>query len=191
MVLAESTSVRRDSGFSLVEVLVATTLLAVALVGLAQLAGIAVRANTSARGTTFATMLAQQKLEQLRELQWAFDTAGAPVSDLATNLAVTPATQGGNGLAASPAGTLTSNTAGYVDYLDATGNWVGTGAQPASGTVYIRRWSIDALPADPGNTLILQVFVTHIRSRNAAGAAGGSRLSDQARLLSLKTRRSQ
>jgi len=190
MVLAESTSVRRAGGFSLVEVLVATTLLAVALVGLAQLAGIAVRANTSARGTTFATMLAQQKLEQLRELQWAFDTNGGPVSDLRTDLTVTPTSQGGTGLMPSPAGTLTANTAGYVDYLDASGNWVGTGTRPAAGTVYIRRWSIAALPADPGNTLVLQVFVTHIRSRNATSAVGGSRLTEQARLLSLKTRRS-
>ncbi|MCX6553168.1 MAG: prepilin-type N-terminal cleavage/methylation domain-containing protein [Acidobacteria bacterium] len=190
MDLAKSESADRAAGFSLVEVLFATAILATALVGLAQMFAVAIQANTSARSTTFATILAEQKMEQLRELRWSFDSDGGTVTDLQTNLAYTPPNANGSGLMPSPSNALQQNTAGCVDYLDATGKWVGTGAQPVAGTVFIRRWSITPLPVDPADTLILQVFVTHARKAGAIGSAGGARLSDQARLMSLKTRKS-
>ena len=55
-------------GFTLVETLVAISITAVALTALAQLFIIATEANADARRTTFASILATEKIEQLRSL---------------------------------------------------------------------------------------------------------------------------
>ena len=109
-------------------------------------------------------------MEQLRSLTWGFDAEGQglPVSDTTTNLAVYPPTQTGTGLNPSPANSLDQNTAGFVDFLDANGTWVGTGTTPPAGAVYVRRWSIEPLPTNPNNTLVIQVLVTPVV--NEAGA---------------------
>jgi prepilin-type N-terminal cleavage/methylation domain-containing protein len=60
----------RADGFSLVEVMVATSVLAVGLVALVQLALLAQAANRAAALVTVAAMLAQNKMEQLRGLSW-------------------------------------------------------------------------------------------------------------------------
>ena len=72
----------------------------------------------------------------------------------------------GRGLAPGPvgAGALTANLAGYVDYLDARGAWIGTGPQPPPGTSYIRRWSIQPLSAPADDTLALAVMVVATRA---------------------------
>ena len=59
-----------EAGFSLIEVLAATVVMSVALVGLAQLFALSTTANTTARTNTYAALLAQQKMEQLRGLTW-------------------------------------------------------------------------------------------------------------------------
>lgn len=188
--MARSSCSRSSAGFSLIETAIATALLASSLVAVAQLFAVATKANVASRSATFATVLAQQKMEQLRELTWGFDLNNNLVSDLQSNLAVTPpAATGGPGLSASPARSLFDATTGYVDYLDGAGNWIGTGSQPVPGTVYLRRWSVTPLPADPTNTLVLQVMVTRIRNRGAANTGSGVRLPDEARLMSIKTRK--
>ena len=180
-----------DGGFSLLEVLFATTILTVALVSLAQLFTISTRANTSARVTTFSAVLAQQKMEQLRGLTWGFDSLGLPLTDTTTNITVVPETAtGGLGLTSSPAGTLSANIDGYCDYVDASGNALGSGTTPPAGTVFIRRWSVEPLPTNPNNTLVLQVLVTRNRDRGTADTATGvTRLPDEARIISVKTRK--
>jgi len=181
--------VRGDAGFSLAEVLVATTLISVALVSLAQLFAISTRANTSSRASTLAAVLAEQKMEQLRSLTWGFDTIGLPFSDISTDISVVPETPtGGSGLSPSPDGTLADNTTGFVDFIDARGRWIGTGTTPPPGTLYIRRWSVEPLPTNPNNTLILQVLVKPNRPGGATDATG--RMPSEARLVSLKTRKS-
>jgi len=60
-----------DRGFSLIEVLVAATLMTVAATGLAQLSVVAMRVNDGARSAAVATLLASDKLEQLRGVAWA------------------------------------------------------------------------------------------------------------------------
>jgi prepilin-type N-terminal cleavage/methylation domain-containing protein len=182
----------RDArGFSLLEVLVATTLLTMSLTALAQLFAIATRANSSARATTYATVLAQQKMEQLRSLLWGFDTLGLPLTDTSTDIAaVLERETGGNGLSPSPANTLGRNIEGYVDYLDTFGRALGGGPTPPEGTVYIRRWSVEPLPTNPGNTIVLQVLVTRRRTRGTADTATGvRRRPDEARVISVKTRK--
>jgi len=80
----------RDAGFSLVEVLVATVLLALSLAALAELFAISVRNNAVAKHGMAAAMLAAQKVEQLRAR---------------------------TDLAASPGQTLQQDTAPYVDHV--------------------------------------------------------------------------
>ena len=168
----------KDGGFSLIEVLVATTIMAVALVGLAELSLVSSRRETSARTTTMSAVLASQKLEQLRSAAWGFDSTGLPVTDTTE-------------LGPSPAGTLASNTPGWVEYLDGTGASLGgASALPPPAAQYIRRWSVEPSPTHPDSMLVLQVLVTRQRDRGGADSAPGvGRLPDEARLVSAKTRR--
>jgi prepilin-type N-terminal cleavage/methylation domain-containing protein len=183
---------RRTSGFSLVEVLVATAILSVALAALAPLFAMATDANARAKATTFASVLASEKLEQLRGLTWGFDPLGLPLSDTTTDLTVVPETPtGGTGLGPSPPGTLAANTSGYCDFLDASGRSLGGGTTPPAGTVYIRRWSVEPLPTNPNNTLVLQVLVTRLRHRGSTvnGQPGAPRLLGEARVVTVRTRK--
>jgi prepilin-type N-terminal cleavage/methylation domain-containing protein len=190
--LAKS-SFSSSRGFSLVETLVATTIMTVALASLAQLFLISTKANQSARLTTNPTVLAQQKMEQLRGLTWGFDMIGLPLSDTTSDLTVVPEQpQGGPGLTPSPDGALRNNVDGYCDFLDGSGQSLGGGTAAPPNTVYVRRWSIEPLPTNPNNTLILQVMVTRWRERGVADtetAGEGRRLPDEARILSVKTRK--
>src|SRR5437773_10783388 len=97
MALARSRSTDQ-SGFSLVEVIVATLVLSVGLIAVAQLFAISTKGNTAARANTFTVILAEQKMEQLRALTWGFDTVGLPVSDFSTD------TSNAGTLAGCPAG---------------------------------------------------------------------------------------
>jgi prepilin-type N-terminal cleavage/methylation domain-containing protein len=153
------TSVRRfagDRGFSLLEVLVATSIVAVGVSAIAQLAFLALYANGQARQTTIAPVLAQQKIEEL------FADAAA------------------GGLTQSPAGTLESDVNGFCDSLDRTGQTLGAGPAPPADAAYVRRWSIEPLPASPHHTSILQVLVRDLRR---AGVVSGVRLPGDARIV--------
>jgi hypothetical protein len=173
--------------------MVATVLMAIGLVVLAQMFAMATSSNVSSRSNTFTTVLAGQKMEQLRALTWGFDMSNLPVTDTTTNTAVVPETSvGGTGLAPSPDTALKENTPGYVDYVDAFGQIVGTGgATPPNNAVYTRRWSIEPLPTNPNNTIIIQVLVTPIRNRGQADLGNVGRLPDEARVVTVKTRKSQ
>ena len=168
-------------------------LLMVVSLGVAQLFAASTKVNLIARGQTSTTVLAEQKLEQIRSLTWGFDKdgIGLPVSDTTTNLAVTPSTQDGAGLNASPEDSLERNTAGFVDFLDAQGSWVGTGATPPSNAVYIRRWLIQPLPSNPNNTLVIEVLVTPIANEHArvASPSTRTRMPGDALLITVKTRK--
>jgi prepilin-type N-terminal cleavage/methylation domain-containing protein len=82
------------TGFSLVEVLIASVVFCVGLAGVFPLIAGSVRASRTARDASMATWLAWQKLEELRS-----------VDDLAV----------------SPADTLAADSAGFVDYRDGLG----------------------------------------------------------------------
>ena len=193
MALAKSSSSRSQSGFTLVEVIVAIGLLTTAIVTLAQLFAVSTRSNVSSRNTTYAAVLAEQKMEELRALTWGFDSAGLPVTDITTNTAVNPETPtGGTGLAPSPTASLQANTPGYVDYVDGVGNKVGTGdATPPDGAIWTRRWTVTPLPTNPNNTIVLQVLVTRVRDRGTADQGAVGRLPEEARLVTVKTRKAQ
>jgi type II secretory pathway pseudopilin PulG len=124
--------VRNERGFSLLEALVATAVLAAGVATLAQLAFMAMRATERARMISFATIVAEAKMEELR----ATAAAGDEV------------------MPHSPAGSLESNTAGFCDFLDRYGRPIAAGADPPPNTAYIRRWSVDGVAIQPTLALI-------------------------------------
>ncbi len=168
-------------------------LLTVVSMGVAQLFALSTRANLMAKGATSTTAMAEQKLEQLRGLTWGFDLLGQglPLSDTTTNLTVTPPLHNGSGLNPSPMDSLERNTAGFVDFLDGGGNWVGTGSTPPASAVYIRRWSIQPLPVNPNNTLVIQVLVTPVASEamRVTSAFTRTRMAGDALVVTVRTRK--
>lgn len=172
-------------GTSLFEAVVASMIVITTITGIVQLLLWSRRAVWSAGASSVSAVLAAQKLEQLRALAWQLDARGAPVTDLSTDVAVDPPASGGLGLQASPPGTLTSSTSGYVDYVDAQGRVLGTGLQPPAATAYVRRWSILPYAPDPLHTLTLHVVVL------PAADAGGRGVSRSPRIVHLTTIRTR
>jgi type II secretory pathway pseudopilin PulG len=144
------------SGCSLIEVLVAMAIFIVVAAGLGQLATLAAGANLRAGRTSLATVIAQQKIEEL-------------LSDpgLAHNL--------------SPPRALTSSLDGWFDFVDRRGRPIGPGATPATGSDYLRRWSVEALTDSA--TLVVQVEVSDIRNATSAAAVPAVRRIDHVRLV--------
>ena len=176
-----------QSGSTLIEALVATLVLSSGLVAMAQLVSMATSSNVAARHFTVATILAEQKMEQLRSLAWEFDAGGSPRSDLSTDIAALPERPAaGTGLQPSP-DSLQRNTPGYVDHVDEHGSIVGSGAQPPPTSIYTRRWSVEPLPGS-GDALLIQVLVTPYRTRGGADGGAAARLRGEARLVSVKAR---
>jgi prepilin-type N-terminal cleavage/methylation domain-containing protein len=180
----------RARGFTLIEVVVSTALLVTTAAGVAQLMAVAAKASDAGRARTATAMLAAQKMEQLQSLLWARDAAGGLLSDSSTDVSREPFTAGGRGLLESDHAALERNVDGYVDYLDAAGRWVGSGIDPPSSAVYLRRWVVLPLDADPDHTRVLVVLATTVRQERARSGTGGPRprLPDDALLVSLKTR---
>jgi prepilin-type N-terminal cleavage/methylation domain-containing protein len=142
-------------GFSLIEVMVASAILACAVLSVAQLVAAATSATAGARGVSEATLLAWQKLDELRSLTLAFDDTGGPVTDAS--------------LSPSPDGALSRDTAGYVDYVDALGEPLAD--EDTKGARYRRRWAVSVSGGDPGAvTLRVRVF-EGARDQELASAA--------------------
>ena len=134
------------SGFSLVETLVATALLGSSVAALAHLLAVSMINTSAARQTTFATILAADKIEDLRGLDIPHHRQRFPLTAA--------------GLAPSPGRALEADTPGYVDYLDERGNAIDAGGPAAPRhTVFIRRWSITPLAAVPSDAIVLHVRV--------------------------------
>jgi prepilin-type N-terminal cleavage/methylation domain-containing protein len=129
-------------GFSLVEVLVATAVVAVATLGLAQLLVMSVHTNRVSRFATVTTVLAFQKMEQLQSMS-------------------------GEEVRVAPSGALAVNTAGWFDTLDESGRVLET---VLTGAVFVRRWSVDPLPLP--DTVMLQVRVIPFAARGWQGSSG-------------------
>jgi hypothetical protein len=174
-----------ERGVGLAEVLIAIGLIAIVSAAATRLLAWSARAIWSTGASVSTHALAQERIEQLASLAWHVGDDGTSVSDETTNLAEQPATAGGRGLSASPAGTLESNVAGYVDFLDGEGRWVGTGALAPSSAMFVRRWAVRPYGPDSGNTLVIQVRVLPL-----AGASGSSasRVPGEALLATALTR---
>ncbi|MGH7122039.1 MAG: type IV pilus modification PilV family protein [Acetobacteraceae bacterium] len=146
-------------GFTLVEVLVAMSILLAAAGSLVELLAVSARASRTAQRMARASALANARLEQLQGLAWGVRPDGRLFGDDTTDLSVQPWSAAGVGLGLSPPGVLDANTPGWVDFLDAQGRWLATGERAPPGTVYVRRWAITAPSEDPENTRLVQVIV--------------------------------
>jgi len=116
--------------------MLAAVILSVAVIAIAQLFSVGASTNVEAKSRTVATILASQKIEQLRAL-------GAQ-SDL------------------NWGGSLTEDSAGFVDYLDANSVVIDGGSQQPTGVVYTRRWSILPAPGSPEGLRLVQIRVVGV-----------------------------
>jgi type II secretory pathway pseudopilin PulG len=138
----------RTRGFTLVEALIATGLLVTAIAGLAQLFALSVRFTRDSGQFGVALAGAQDKLEALRALRFAYDEGGDIVTDAR--------------LTTSPAASLSEDVPGYVDWLDASG----AALAGATGAEYVRRWRITAVAADEPEVIAIDVCVFNVFSAN-------------------------
>ena len=157
-------------GFSLLEVLVATSLVLIGSAALGQLFVVAVRANARGRAMTMSLLLAEQKLEEV--------VAAFAEQDLAGGIS-----------SASPEGALDRSAPSFSDFVDRDGRSLGGGMTPPSGAVYLRRWSIEPVLWYPDSSRVLQVLATPIRDSGDAGKEL-TRRPETARLITIRTRRS-
>jgi prepilin-type N-terminal cleavage/methylation domain-containing protein len=180
-------TVRDSDGFTLIEVMVAISLLATAASALLSLTLVADRANVSARRAGVAQAIAREKMEQLRALAWTSDGA-IPVSDWSSDLTHDPPRDdGGPGLGLSPGDTLSASVNGYADFLDADGRWLGGGTTAPRNSVWLRRWSVQAMPS-PADTLLFQVIVVPARTSDSPASLAAARAVNGAWLIGMRTR---
>ena len=175
---------KRQAGMALVETMIALAILLIIAAGVMGLAVMAV-STTETQGHLAARTAeyAQDKMEQLLALTFC---DGGTDGKSGTDTTVFPAVVGtGTGLAGCSdmvlgtpqgGGTLTTATAGYADYLDASGNLVAAGAN----WEYMRTWQI-TVPA--GTTGLKQISVQTIVKRGV----GNSGLLPQCTVTALKT----
>jgi prepilin-type N-terminal cleavage/methylation domain-containing protein len=171
-------------GFTLLEVVIALGILCVAALGVAPLVTVSVEGMAASRWQTLSAVLASARLEQLRALTFEFDAEDRPITDGSTDLSRQAPGAGGSGL--SPAGTdsLHTSTAGFFDYLDAHGRWVGNGSSPPDDAAFVRRWAIDRFGGSP-DVLVVQVMVRPV----SQGLGGGvQRGRSETRLLTILAR---
>jgi Tfp pilus assembly protein PilV len=80
-----------DRGFALLEALVASTLLVVGVWSLVQIFTLAVRADVTAHRLTVASVLAAQKIEELRSSPWGVSAEGVErIEEFTRRWSVTP-----------------------------------------------------------------------------------------------------
>ena len=163
---------RSVAGYALIETLVAAAIVVGLAAGVAQVAVLTSAAVQASGAQGRALFLAVQKVEQLQSLVWTFDESLQPVSDESTSLAFDPPAPGGRGLERSGPVTGPVAGAGYVDYLDRDGRWIGTGPQPPAGAAFVRRWSVSPLAVPGGDALLLQVVVVATGVRGPAATLG-------------------
>src|SRR6266849_9717609 len=163
-----SRSRKAQAGLTVMETVIALAMLVIVATGVMGLAAVAV-STTETQGHLAARTAeySQDKMEQLLALKFcdqSTDTTQFPAitnppgAGLAgcTNLAAaTPTASAGGGLS------ITAPTAGYVDYLDASGNLVAATGQ----WEYIRVWQI-SVPA--GSVGLKQISVLS-QARRAVG----------------------
>lgn len=136
-------------GFTLIETLVASSLLITALAGVAQLFVMSAQWSRQAAIGNGALLAAQGKLEELSGAVFRYGAAGEAITD--------PALQ------QSPADSLRGDRPPYVDWLDASGQT----AANAAASFLTRRWRVTSAGSGAPESIAIEVCVF----RADAGAA--------------------
>lgn len=145
---AQLIALKSDRGTTLIETMIATSLLLVVMVGLLSMAAVATmytenHGHLEARTTEYA----QDKMEQLLALVY---------TDSVTNTIVFPAAAtGGTGLAIGGSANTAAPVNGYVDWLAQDGTLLGGGTTAPATWFYERAWQVTALTAN-----VKQITVT-------------------------------
>ena len=162
-----------DDGMTLIEVCLAVLIVSIAAFGAAHLFGQTLKMIAGARMQSAATMLAAQRVEQIRASGW--QAAGSVTT-----------------VAVSPANSLAVNSPGFVEYFDQHGQSVGTGPTPPPSAVYICRWFVDAHPWSPSQMRVIRALATSVaRDAQAQPGAARRRLADEALVTTIVTRKVQ
>ncbi len=178
---------RVESGMSLLETMIALTVLVLVSVGIMSMAAIAIK-TTENQGhlQSRAAEYAQDKMEQLLSLAYG---DGDPPATYGTDTTQFPACPPptcttGTGLAvggsSDPSNPVSTPGSGYVDYLDTSGN-------PSSASqnwFYIRVWQIDK---PTGTTNLKRITVTAQVRNTIGGTQSGAGALPSATVVSLKT----
>lgn len=140
-------------GFTLLEVLVAITILAIGILALARMQVQAVQSNSSGRQLTEATILAQDKVEDIRLVNKLYlsDTSlpePAVIQDTLTNWSIDT---DGNGILDDFDWDAPPGPEGIEGPIDVTGAALATGG-------YIREWCVeDGVPVAKAKTIHVRV----------------------------------
>jgi len=134
------TTLNSERGTTLLETMIALTLLMVVMGGLITLSGLSAK-TTENNGHLAArtTEDAQDKMEQLQALTY---------NDQLTDTTLFPAAAvGGTGLAIGGSSSPAAPVAGYVDWLAGDGTLLGGGVAPPAGWFYERVWQVSNFSA--------------------------------------------
>ena len=85
--MIEPQDARSEAGFSLVETMVASLVLTIGLVGMAQLLAVATIMHSDARQATANTVLVQAKLDELMKANFSLSSTVALGGSIASNMA--------------------------------------------------------------------------------------------------------
>ena len=182
-------AISSDPGFSLIEVVVAMLILAGVALAVGDVTLRAARLTAHARSQMLMTAMAIDRIEELRGLDWGLGDGlrSGAITDVSTDLSGAIPRSSGSGLGLSPPDTLSIDTAGYVDFANLRGEWVGTGTSPPPDAVFVRRWRISRVP-DASDSLALEVLVDAIARGNASATVAGAGV---VRLVAVKARKAE
>lgn len=162
-------------GFTLIEAVVALALVVTVSVSVSMALVASRAAAVHARDQAIGRVAAQARLAVLTSLAFSTiadaDGSAIAVTDTTTDVTVDPLGPGGTGLAESPPDALWRDTAGYVDYLDATGRDLGAASGARDRATYVRRWAIGRQGSGPGEVAVIAVLVAN-RAAAARTATG-------------------
>jgi len=147
-------SLASPRGFTLFETLVATGILVTALAGIAQLFILGAHLTRQSNTSGAALVAAQDKLEVLAGLSFAYGADGAAITDPS--------------LEVSPASSLDEDTESFVDWLDSSGE----PGHSADDAVFVRRWRVISISNDQPESVTIEVCVFRMPAddTNARGA---------------------
>lgn len=120
--------IKKQSGFTLIEVMIALVILATGLLALMTMQIVSIRANAFSSEMTYASMLAQSRFEQIRNTPYASIAAGT-VND------TVPASDATKGTEYDVETRVVDNTpATDMKTVTLTINWVGSPAGSSGGS---------------------------------------------------------